>query len=80
MPPGHIIAYKNINNLLKILMISTFMYPNLLNSLKILCLSNVQFGPERSEGPYQMASERFTDILSTWFRREIKFFVFLSIS
>ena len=42
--------------------------------------STMRFGPERSEGPYWMASERFTNILSTWFTREIKFFVYLSIS
>ena len=42
--------------------------------------STMRFGPEQYEGPYRMASERFTNILSTWFTREIKFFVFLSIS
>ena len=32
----------------------------------------MRVGPERSEGPYRIASERFTNILSTWFTREIK--------
>ena len=41
----------------------------------------MRVGPERSEGPYRIASERFTNILtcSTWFTREIQFFVFPSI-
>ena len=37
------------------------------------------FGPERSGRPYQMTNDRFSNILSTWVTREIKFFVFLSI-
>ena len=42
--------------------------------------STMRFGPERSEGPYRMESERFTNILSTWFTQEIKVFVYLSFS
>ena len=45
-------------------------------------LVNMRFGPERSEGPYRKASDRFTKYYNfgTWFTREIKFFVYLSIS
>ena len=42
--------------------------------------STMIFGPERSGRPYQMTNDRFSNILSTWVTREIKFFVFLSIS
>ena len=42
--------------------------------------STMRFGPERSKGPYLMASERFTNILSTWSTGEIKLVMFQPIS
>ena len=38
--------------------------------------SIMRFGSERREGPYRMASERFTYLSSTWFTREILFYMF----